>query len=132
MRVIDALVKNDGNKPLNAFEVIILQNYIDGVFRLLILVLFLAISIITFNKERIGIVVIGSVCILLTIAYAYYTLVTVGSVLTTIPEYDSWNIIFYYILTTLLLIICIMTLYFHHFKKSKIPKKNYEWSEIDY
>jgi hypothetical protein len=92
-------------------DLIIVQSYMDGVFRLIIFIYAFSLSALVVSKGYPVITLLLSLLIILAIAYAYYTIGVVAEVLTNIPAYNPINIIFYYIGTTLLALIFITFIY---------------------
>jgi len=108
---------------LDKTDIVYLQSYIDNVFRLIIFIFGLSISILFFIEQNYFIELLVSIMILMSIAYSYYTIYKVGNLLYKTPEYSEFNLSFYYIETTCLLLLYI-TLMYVYFRKI-IRKKTY-------
>ena len=91
----------EGN-DFNTRDMILLQSYMDGVFRLIILIYSLSLAALAFTQGFRVITLILSCLILTSLAYAFFTLATVGSVLLKIDGYNKLNVVFYYVGTGLL------------------------------
>lgn len=89
-----------------------LQSYMDGVFRLIILIYSLSLAALAFSKGYLIISLILSLMILLSIAYGFYTIVTVGAVMKKIPGYNPVNLIFYYVETSFLILLFLSVMYY--------------------
>ena len=106
-------------------DLVIIQSYMDGVFRLIILIYALSLSALTFTHGYPLITIILSILLIMSISYAYFTLATVGNILLKIEGYNVFNLIFYYVSTTLLLLLFITIMFsiIKPFNKSKRNEK---------
>ena len=93
-------------------DLVIIQSYMDGVFRLILLIYALSLSALAFTRGYPVITLLLSILIIMSIAYAYYTLAVVGGILMQIDGYNIFNLIFYYIGTTLLALLFVAIMFF--------------------
>lgn len=99
-------------KEVTPMEIIMIQSYIDGVFRLIIFVYSLALGVLAFTHEYIFIFTVLFFIIVFCIIYGFFTLVTVGNILLEVDGYNKFNMAFYYIETILLTLLFIGILYY--------------------
>lgn len=109
---MDALVAFLKTSDATPRDIVIVQSYMDGVFRLIILLYALALSVLAFTRGYIVITLIISAMIILSITYAYFTLIVVGGALMDVEGYHPFNVIFYYIMTTFLAILFLVIIFF--------------------
>lgn len=124
MSWLDILIRKKKIEDLTLEDAVFFQSYIDNVYRLIILTYGIIIAVMSLfnNIKYYFIISICSLIILLSLAYGFYILVTVGEILLTIDGYNSFNLAFYYIATILLLILylTIMVYLFIHPKDNPI------------
>lgn len=103
MSLADKFKLRIANKDnVSAADLIMLQSYMDGIFRLIIFIYSLALAVLAFTHKYIFIFVVLFLIIVFCIVYAFFTLVTVGSILLEFEDYNKFNLAFYYIETILL------------------------------
>jgi hypothetical protein len=93
-------------------DLITLQGYMDGIFRLIILTYSLCIAALAFARGYTIISVILSLIIVLSLSYAFFTIATVGAILLTFSGYNIFNLLFYIISTVLLTLLFFATVYY--------------------
>lgn len=104
---------------LSHFEVVSLQNYIDGVYRLIVFIYLLSMSVLHFSHEHVSIVIITSLMIILSLMYGFYITYEIGAILLKHEGYNAFNIVFYWLQTIFLLVMYCILMYFYYF-----PLKN--------
>jgi len=110
----------ENGTPLGARDIIALQAYMDGVFRLIIFMYSLALGVLALTYKYKFIFVLLFLVIVFCISYAFFTLATIGDILLSVDAYNRFNLAFYYIETILLtLLFCTITYYLISSTKKK-------------
>lgn len=100
------------NNPISSRDVIALQAYMDGVFRLIIFIYSLSMAVLAFTYKFPFIFTILFLVIVFCLSYAFFTIATIGGILITLEGYHPFNLAFYIIESILLTLLFLGILYY--------------------
>jgi hypothetical protein len=98
-------------------DILSLQNYIDSVFRLIVLVYTLSIAVVAITNGHVLVWILASLLIIVSLLYALFTTYHVGKYLLTIPGYHPFNVWFYYTEVVFLIILYVVMVYYYYNRK---------------
>ena len=105
------------SKDLTFERILLLQSYVDSVFRLIIFIYTLDIAVLIATKGHIFVWIISTLMVVLSIAYALWITFSLEKLMSDYPGYSMVNIWFYYAQVVLMVALYFAMFYYYYSHK---------------